>query len=137
FTVFRFSHGIAVVYEFEKKAAEASTTPSAKKVEQIFALFVLEGVFLFLMSKSLSKPLSFALWTTSLLLVDLIYIIVSKTLKDANTGRIIAPWYWVRRWGLTQPGTAPRTHLQWAISDIALAILFLLTLVDRPRFFYR
>jgi hypothetical protein len=137
FTLFRFTHGVAVVYELEKKSTETSTTPSAKKVEQIFALFAMEGVFLFAMSGRLGKPDAFVLWTSFLLFSDLLYITVSKTLKDANIGRIINPRYWLLRWRLTRRGTAPQTHLQWAISDVLMAICLLATCLPRPRFSYR
>src|ERR1035441_1808021 len=55
FTVFRFSHGIAVIYELEKKSTELSTSPSSMRVEQVFAFFMLEAVFFFLLSNSLSR----------------------------------------------------------------------------------
>jgi hypothetical protein len=132
FTAFRFSHGVAVVYEFEKEAAKTTTTPSSKKVEQIFALFALEGVFLFLMSERLGEPHLLALFSVGLLVSDLLYISVSKTIKDASLGRLVAPSYWLRRWSLTEHGTAPRTHLQWAISDVLLGLLLLATMFRRP-----
>jgi len=97
FTAFRFTHGIAVVYEFEKRATETATTPSSMKVEIVFALFALEAIFLFLMAERLGKPQSFAIWTASLLVADLGYISVSKTLKDAGFFKLLWPGYWLDR----------------------------------------
>lgn len=134
FTVFRFSHGVAVVYEFEKKATETTTTPSSKKVELIFALFALEAVFLFLMSDTLADPSSLVLSASLLLIADLGYISISKALRDASIFRLLNPFYWAARWSTTERGTTPRTHLQWAISDVLLVIFLLVTYLRRPKF---
>lgn len=127
FTAFRFTHGIAVVYEMEKKKSETETTPSSKKVELIFGLFILEAIGLFLMAEKLGTPKALIASTAVLLLADLMYVIVSKTLKDANLLRLLLPWYWVQRWKTTVDGYAPRAHLQWAVSDILLLTLLLLS----------
>ncbi len=137
FTAFRFSHGVAVVYELEKKATETTTTPSAKKVELIFGLFTLEAIFLFLMATRLASPLRFAEFTLCLLAIDLAYITVSKTLRDLTLVRLLWPFYWRRRWKSTETGTAPRAHVQWAISDFLLALFLSVTMLSRAPSTYR
>jgi hypothetical protein len=133
FTVFRYSHGVALVYDLEKKTAETSTTPSSTRVELVFASLVLEVAALFLMSAALGRPHRFVYCTTALIIFDLLYICVSKTLRDAGVARILTPWYFVLRWRSTTPGTASRAHVQWALSDYLVAILFLITLFPRAR----
>jgi hypothetical protein len=133
FTVFRFSHGVALVYDLEKKRTETTTTPSSKRVEWVFACLVLEVAALFLMSTALGQPQRFVYCTTALVICDLLYVCVSKTLRDAGLARIFFPWYFVRRWKSTSRGTAPRTHVQWVLSDYLLASIFLITLLPRAR----
>lgn len=133
FTVFRYSHGVALVYDLEKKTTETSTTPSSTRVELVFASLVLEVAALFLMSAALGRPHRFVYCTTALIIFDLLYICVSKTLRDAGVARILTPWYFVPRWRSTTAGTASRAHVQWALSDYLLAIMFLITLFPRAR----
>jgi len=135
FTVFRFSHGVALVYDIEKKTTETSATPSSKRVELVFAFLLLEVAALFLMSTTLGKPDVFVYSAMALVVCDLLYIHLGNTLRDANRLRTIlqGPWYFIRRWNSTNRGTAGRAHVQWALSDYCLLIVFGLTLFSRFR----
>src|SRR6266567_8973788 len=72
FTVFRFSHGVAVIYDIEKKTTETSATPSSKRIELVFAFLLLEVAALFLMSTTLAKLDLFVYSTMALVACDLV-----------------------------------------------------------------
>jgi hypothetical protein len=131
-TLFRYSHGVALVYELEKKIAQASTTPSLKRVETIFILFSLEAIALFLMSDSLGQPKIFVEFVAVMLLCDWLYIWASKVIRNSTMVDLSNPLFWRRRWRWTVNGTETRTHLQWAISDVVLGGVLLATLLNRP-----
>src|SRR5262245_35512738 len=130
-TLFRYSHGVAVVYEIEKKAAQESTIPSTKRLELIFGAFVLEAVAFFLMASSLGEPKRSVWFAMLLLTADLLYVGFSKTIRSATMWQIWSPLTLLQRRQWTRRGTAADTHIVWALSDFAIAAALLATLAPR------
>src|SRR5712692_4928547 len=97
FTVFRFSHGIAVVYELEKDSTQTTTSPSSMTVELVFGLFMLEAVALFIMSLKLAEPRAFVVSVIALLAADMGYIGVSNTIRDVGVLQLMSVPYLIKR----------------------------------------
>ena len=112
-TALRFSHGIAMLYGYEKERVEQSTLPSPRRV-LLFSLFLISlGMLFFLMAHNLaSHRRTFSGLAVLMFLTDLAYICAS--------GVIRRPWRLIGRSHNTIPGFPSRAALQWIWSDLVL-----------------
>jgi len=127
-TLFRYSHGIAVVYETEKQSTRTSTSPSLKRVEWMFVAFSLEAAFFFLMANNLSRPFELVLFTLLMFAADIMYVAASKAIRGPLWERILP----LMRLRTTGDGFPARAHVVWALTDWALGLLIAVTLLPRP-----
>jgi len=130
-TLFRYSHGIAVVYETEKQSARTSTSPSLKRVEWLFAAFSLEAGFFFLMANNLSRPFELVVFTLLMFAADIMYVAASKAIRGHLAVRILP----LTRLTTTSDGSPARAHVVWALTNWALGLLMAVTLAPRPALF--
>ena len=133
-TLFRYSHGVAIVYELEKTAAAESRAPTLIRTELIFVAFSTEALAFFLMARNLGQPFAVTWCVVLLLIADMGYILTSKAIRAASAIGILTSISLWPRLRTTTPGTSARTHVIWALSDLALGTVLLLMLLDRPAF---
>lgn len=124
-TVIRFSHGVTLLYGYEKERIESSSLPSASKVSMLSLFLVLLAIPLLLMADNIGQLESYIFWTAVMLGVDLLYIWQSNVVR--------MPLRRLRKLrSNTEGGTAPRAALWWMLTDVLLLIICGLFYIRTP-----
>lgn len=124
-TVIRFSHGVTLLYGYEKERIENPSLPSATKVSELSLFLALLAIPLFLMADNIGDLQAYVICTGCMLAVDLLYIWRSEVVR-APLGRL-------RKLKKdTEKGTGPRAALWWMVSDLLLIAICAAFLIRTP-----
>ena len=129
FTVFRFTHGVAMLHGHEKRRIENSSLPSASNVSMLSLFLVLLAIPLFLMADNIGRLEWYAGCAVALLVVDFLYVWQSNVVRyPLRRFRRIG----FRLWSDTENGYAPRAALWWMTSDLLLLVVCFFFIFSSP-----